>query len=213
MLGGGVATWSFPQGEGGAFLLVKVYRFMCLFLFYNFWRTYVIFIWPLTPLFWTSGDVCPRFQRLCGSLVCFLACVLLRFTSGATLADCIEVNMATEPFRYYSSVSWDRFVNRRTENWKCYFSWTTHVIGKNCRWWESPPILTNYTECKQRKLNIDHPGRTQNSYLWGFHRDVLNVSAQQPLLKWVTPRIEFHEQWGSSVLSLAAHRYSDQNQR
>ena len=31
--------------------------------------------------------------------VCFLACMTLRFTSGATHADCIEFIMATEPFQ------------------------------------------------------------------------------------------------------------------
>ena len=30
--------------------------------------------------------------------VCFLACVILRFTSGATPAGCIEVSMAAKPF-------------------------------------------------------------------------------------------------------------------
>ena len=54
---------------------------------------------PLIPLFWTSGDVCPGFQSKGGSLVCFLTCVILRFTSGVTPADCIEVSMAAKPFR------------------------------------------------------------------------------------------------------------------
>ena len=51
------------------------------------------------PLFWTSGDICPGFQSQDGSLVCFLVCLILRFTSGVTLTDCIEVSMAAEPFR------------------------------------------------------------------------------------------------------------------
>ena len=55
---------------------------------------------PLIPLFWTSGDVCPGFQSQGGSFfACFLVCVILRFTSGATPADCTEVGMAAEPFR------------------------------------------------------------------------------------------------------------------
>ena len=41
---------------------------------------------------WTSGDVYPGFQSQGGSLVCFLTCVILRFTSGAIPADCIEVS-------------------------------------------------------------------------------------------------------------------------
>ena len=50
----------------------------------------------LIPLFRTSGDVCPRFQSQGEFLTCMLlACMLvLRFTSGATPADFIEVSMA-----------------------------------------------------------------------------------------------------------------------
>ena len=54
---------------------------------------------PLIPLFWTSGDICPGFQSQGGSLACCLTWVILRFTSGVTPADCIEVSMAAEPFR------------------------------------------------------------------------------------------------------------------
>ena len=64
-----------------------------------FLRTLALFVGPLIPLFWTSGDVCPGFQSQGGSLACFLTCVILRFTSDATPADCIEVSMAAEPFR------------------------------------------------------------------------------------------------------------------
>ena len=32
-------------------------------------------------------------------LACFLACVILRFTSGTTLADCVEINIAVKPFQ------------------------------------------------------------------------------------------------------------------
>ena len=59
---------------------------------------FLFFLGPLIPLLWTSGDVCPGFQSQGGSLACFLTCVFLRCTSGATPADCIEVNMAAEPF-------------------------------------------------------------------------------------------------------------------
>ena len=37
---------------------------MKLFFFFNFWRTRVLFVGPLIPLFWTSGDVCPGFQSV-----------------------------------------------------------------------------------------------------------------------------------------------------
>ena len=63
-----------------------------------FWRTQVLFLGPPIPLFWASGDVCPGFQSQGGSLACFLACVILRFTSGTTPADCIEVSTAAKPF-------------------------------------------------------------------------------------------------------------------
>ena len=48
---------------------------------------------PLIPLFWTSGDVCPGFQSQ-GGFSCLCASLpahnrFLRFTSGATPADCI----------------------------------------------------------------------------------------------------------------------------
>ena len=52
---------------------------------------------PLIILFSTSGDDCPGFQSQGGYLVCFLTCVILGFTSGATPAECIEVSMAAEP--------------------------------------------------------------------------------------------------------------------
>ena len=50
----------------------------------------MIFVGPLIPLFWTSGDVCSGFQSQGRFLACLLfACALfLRFNSGATPADC-----------------------------------------------------------------------------------------------------------------------------
>ena len=41
------------------------------------------------PCFWTSGDECPGSQCQGRSLACFLTCVILRFTSGVTPADCM----------------------------------------------------------------------------------------------------------------------------
>ena len=53
------------------------------------------FFWgPLTPLFWTSVDVCPGFLNQI-SLARFLACaLLLRFTSGAAPANLLTAGMA-----------------------------------------------------------------------------------------------------------------------
>ena len=62
--------------------------------FFPFWRTQVLFMGPLIPLFWLSGDICPWFQSQGGSLfACFVAGVILRFTSGATPADCKDFSM------------------------------------------------------------------------------------------------------------------------
>ena len=36
--------------------------------FFNFWRTWVLFVGSLIPLFWTSSDVSPGFQSQGGSL-------------------------------------------------------------------------------------------------------------------------------------------------
>ena len=44
-------------------------KFLC------FWRTQILFVGPLMPLFWTSGDVCPGFQSQGGSLACVLSCL------------------------------------------------------------------------------------------------------------------------------------------
>ena len=40
---------------------------------YFFWRTQVLFLGPLMPLFWTSGDVYPGFETQGGSLACVLS--------------------------------------------------------------------------------------------------------------------------------------------
>ena len=45
-----------------------------LFFKKKIWRTHVLFVGPLTPLFWTSGGVCPGFQSQ-GGLTCMLSCL------------------------------------------------------------------------------------------------------------------------------------------
>ena len=42
--------------------------------FLKFWWTHVLFVGPLIPLFWTSGDVCPGLQSQ-GGLTCTLYCL------------------------------------------------------------------------------------------------------------------------------------------
>ena len=81
------------------------------FYFLNFWRTYVLFLWPLIPLFCTSGDIPPGFQSQGGSLfVCFLECVICRFTTGVTHADCNRDQHGSQTFSIHilADVSIDR---------------------------------------------------------------------------------------------------------
>ena len=83
---------------------IRSHYFTICFLFFLlifFWRTEVLFLGPLMPLFWTPGYVCPGFQSQGRSFACFFACVILRFTSSAAPTDCIEVSMAAEPFLIY----------------------------------------------------------------------------------------------------------------
>ena len=74
---------------------------------YNFFKKKlkdieVLFVTPLTPLFWTSGDVCPVFQSQAGCPQLHAlspACNGIRtFTSGATPTDLLVVNMAVALF-------------------------------------------------------------------------------------------------------------------
>ena len=52
-------------------------------LFFNFWRTHVLFVGPLIPQFRTSGDVCPGFQSQGGyHLHTFLS---VRYSSDSPL--------------------------------------------------------------------------------------------------------------------------------
>ena len=71
------------------FITTALY-WMQVFVFLIFYRTQALFVGPLIPLFWTSGDVCPGLQsqggfpRLRASSPVHNG--FLRFTSGATPA-------------------------------------------------------------------------------------------------------------------------------
>ena len=72
--------------------------------FFEFWWTWVLFVGPLIPLFW---------------IWCRLPWVskpgwILRFTSGATPADCIEVSMAAGrvPYILVAEVGWRDSIGR-----------------------------------------------------------------------------------------------------
>ena len=51
----------------------------------NFWRTLVLFVRPIIPLFWTSSAVCLGFQSQGGSLTCVLCCVCAMNSSDSPL--------------------------------------------------------------------------------------------------------------------------------
>ena len=67
------------------------------------WRTSVLFVGPLIPLFWTSGDVYPGFQSQSGypCLHAFLPVCnkIPRFTSAATPADLFVARIVPELFQ------------------------------------------------------------------------------------------------------------------
>ena len=68
-----------PQYSGLVVTACSLYFLIChrfFFFFLNFWRTRVLFVGPLIPLFWTSDDVSPGFQSQGRSLACVL-CRLL----------------------------------------------------------------------------------------------------------------------------------------
>ena len=52
-----------------------------------FWRTHVLFVGPLIPLFWTSGNVCPGFQSQGGSLACMQPYLCTRDSTESPLVQ------------------------------------------------------------------------------------------------------------------------------
>ena len=69
------------------------------FFFKSFWRTHVLFLGPLVPLFWISGDVSSGFQSQSGFCLiryfCGGECNVHspRFTSGTTLANLLAAGV------------------------------------------------------------------------------------------------------------------------
>ena len=66
--------------------------------YFNCWRKSVLFVGPLIPLFWTSGDICTGFHKpmwmtcLHVSLPAYSG--FLRFTSGVRPADLFTASIA-----------------------------------------------------------------------------------------------------------------------
>ena len=58
-----------------------------LFFKKNFWRTRVLSVGPLKPLFWTFCDVCPGFQSQGGSFAFGLPCLCTMDSSDSPLAQ------------------------------------------------------------------------------------------------------------------------------
>ena len=80
--------------------------FFYIFLFFKFFcRTQVLFVGPLIPLFWTSGDVCPGFQNQGGFPRLHASSPVhngfLRFTSGVTPA--FSTNMGVHCISVYTA--------------------------------------------------------------------------------------------------------------
>ena len=53
---------------------------------FNFWRTSILFVGPLIPLFWTSGVICPGFQSQGRFLACMLCHLHATVSSDSPLA-------------------------------------------------------------------------------------------------------------------------------
>ena len=117
--------------------------------------------WVSKPwwMFWTSDDICPGFQSHGGSLACFLACVILRFISGARLTDCIEVSMAAVPFQstYLQIMCPQALVWVRSHDRPCH---RQHLIT-------GERFLSSFFP-GNRKISIDwcHSYYLENVFLW-----------------------------------------------
>ena len=107
------------------------------------WQIKVLFLGPLVPLFWTSGDVSYGFQSQSGQSYSYLAGVCVthypRFTSGVTSADLSAASMAhalpTELLMSYMTICEQQiFVDL---SWFIYmYIWT--YLG--CRWICTSPM-------------------------------------------------------------------------
>ena len=65
--------------------------------FCNIFGGHVLFVGPLVPLFWTSGELCAGFQSSCLHVTSPACHGFLRFTSGAKPANLLADSMAAEP--------------------------------------------------------------------------------------------------------------------
>ena len=79
-------------------------HYIYVFFQNNFWRTRVLFMGPMIPLFWTSGDVSSGFQSQNGQPYSHLAEVYVMYTytscqnaesSGWTISDSFDSRFAS----------------------------------------------------------------------------------------------------------------------
>ena len=78
------------------------------------------------------------FKARVDPLACFVACVILRFTSGSTPADCIEVSMTAEPF-------WSTRLQTCPKYWWRFGLWQTYF-------WNERPIMYSANSFKQTSV-------------------------------------------------------------
>ena len=142
--------------------IIFVSRFhMLIQFFFNFWKTPVLFMWPLIPMFRISGGVCPGFQSQRGSpRLCALSPAhigILRFTSGATPADLLAASMACW-FKYYNThfLHW-KLIDLLPFTFCGYYSLVVSILpgimnqtGNTLK--EHPWILTNARVSKESDL-------------------------------------------------------------
>ena len=132
------------------------------FFLNKFCRTQVLFVGPLIPLFWSSGDVCPGFQsqggfpHLRASLPAHNR--FLRFTSGATPA------FSTNRVYTVKACTWHDWAGSSHMHWDC-------VQSKYC-------FYSNGMRTFQVRLTVFRPfWRCPEKIAWNFrrgmHRDQL----------------------------------------
>ena len=128
-----------------------------LVIFFNFWRTSFLFVVPLIPLCWTSGDVCPGFQSQSATpCLCTSSTVhngFLRFTSGVTAADFLFDSMAADPlwstYLYtYNTIKmiqesrWEKTSCTFSENLVSLADGQSRIDKSVNSWWNSTEILS-----------------------------------------------------------------------
>ena len=106
-------TWKSKSTRAVTGFRLKWFWHRCLLVILNFfkkkfWRTQVLFVGPLIPLFWTSGDICPGF--LCDSQI-HLWCNACWLCRGQYSSWAFSVHVLTD--HVSTSIGW------RSNPWLC----------------------------------------------------------------------------------------------